>query len=196
MTACAQREFGAVVVEDVLRVGNISRGTFYTYFDSLQDAINIVADQWINESVEIFDEMYPDLEDSKLKCAIGLQLIFLRSAIQPSWGATIAQAFEYLSKSHLVRAMRADIVRAMRNGTYRRADVQAALDLNLAVMAQGVRTLCERRTRVTPYIRSVSQGVLTAMGVPAATAQETVAWATIDLKTRGPRHLDWWKDIS
>jgi hypothetical protein len=34
------------------------------------------------------------------------------------------------------------------------------------------------------------------LGVPAADAQEAVAWTREDLKTRGPQYLDWWKDIT
>lgn len=195
MTACAEKDAGAVIIDDVLGAANVSRGTFYSYFDSLQEAIDIVAEQWVEEAMSIYKDMYPDLEDPLLKSAVGLQLLLVRSVIQPAWRATIIQAHEFLAKSALVRALRADLVNGMRKGTFRRVDVQGAVDLHLGLMVQSLNTLRERKGPLRPYIRTVSEGLLLAMGVSPGKAREAFIWASVDLRTRGPRYLSWWREI-
>jgi Bacterial regulatory proteins, tetR family len=80
MTVCAgQRLTGATVIEDVVRHANVSRGTFYKYFDSLDEAVTQLAFELAEQMTAGISSVYDTLDDPVMRTATGFQTYLTRA---------------------------------------------------------------------------------------------------------------------
>ena len=195
-TVCTRIGFQNVALQDILEAADVARGTFYAHFESLHDAIALVARKLINDAQADHLELYASVSDPLLRIAVGPQLFLTRAALQPAWASTIIESGELLPRSTFVRAIRRDVLNNMRQHNFPRRDPQAAVDLHVGAMIQGSRSLQRRLRNQREYIMSVDFNLLVALGASEAKAAEMVEIAAEDLRGRAPTKLDWWRDLS
>jgi AcrR family transcriptional regulator len=194
--ACAELGSDKVSLQDILEAADVARGTFYAHFDSLHDAITIVARRLIDEAQASHAALYAGVTDPLLRISVGPLLFLTRAALQPAWANTIIESGDHLLRSPFVREMRHDVLQNMRCGNIPRTDPQAALDMHVGLMIQGTRTLRWRRYRRGAYIRAVDFNLLLALGVPRERAEQALDAAIADVNHRAPKGLDWWRPIT
>ena len=90
ISVCSGRKpTGATVIEDVVRHADVSRGTFYEYSDSLDEAVSQVASAVGEEMVAGIGSVYDVLEEPVSRTATGFQMFLARALIDPDRGAFI-----------------------------------------------------------------------------------------------------------
>ena len=193
MAVCAERGPQAAIIEDVLNMAGVSRGTFYAHFDSLQQAIATLGHALADESVALFKTMYQHVTDPVLHTAVGPQLVLTRAMMEPNWGRIIAQSEDFSMRSDFVGAIKGHLVEGRKRGDFHMSDVNAAVDLHIGALTRGAGQLQSKKRGRAAYIRDVSRMLLLAAGLPEDRAIEAVRWAEQDLKERAPGRLPWWQ---
>ena len=88
------------VVDDVVVQAGVSRGTFYKYFDALDDAVTEVGRRNADDMMRAFAEVFAPEDDPVLRAIGGPMLALARAAMDPRWASFTARVdyVEHLSR--------------------------------------------------------------------------------------------------
>jgi AcrR family transcriptional regulator len=179
------------VIDDVTREAKVSRGTFYKYFTSLDQAI---AEMGLNLAVEMTAgilSVYDVLEDPVLRTATGFQMFLLRSIVDQRWGAFIAHIGLLSGNNLLVSKIKADITLGVKTGDYAVQSIDVATDLLMGAKIEAIRRIIAGE-RSLPYIHSMAGMVLRSFGVSPSKADRSVIDAYKRLAREAPSKVSWW----
>src|SRR5258708_15717164 len=88
-----RRERGPAIAEDVIKAAGVSRGTFYKYFNSVDEAVSAVGQRLADQAVRELIAAVPDKKVGPLAAApLGAQMLMCRSARQPGWGDLVSRS--------------------------------------------------------------------------------------------------------
>ena len=196
MSVCAGRRLtGATVIEDVVRDAQVSRGTFYKYFDSLDEAVTQLAFQLAEEMTLDISNVYDVLSDPVMRTATGFQTFLTRAWIDPAWGGFLTHLGLIDGENGLISSkVKGDIRRGMEAGDYAVASVDLAADLLMGAKHEAIRRIVSGE-RDPAYIYGMTTMVLRSFGVARLRAEKTARRAYDRLLEEGPGKLSWWRPI-
>lgn len=194
MLVCSSEGKGhSAVIGDVIRHAEVSRGTFYKYFDSLEQAVAALALQMADEMAGGgIEKVYTSVEEPLLRTCTGFQLYLLRALIEPQWGDFFCHVGLLNSESALSAKMVADIEAGIATGDYAVPSIQIGLDMLIGTKVEAIRRLISGNAG-PDYIIAMSSVVLRAFGVSASKADHVAAKAFERICADAPQNLSWWK---
>ncbi len=182
------------VIDDVIREAKVARGTFYKYFDSLDQAIAELGLQLAVEMTASTLSVYDVLEDPVLRTATGFQMFLLRSIIDQRWGAFIAHIGLLSGNNLLVSKIKADISLGVKTRDYSVQSTDFAADLLMGAKIEAIRRIIAGEHRVS-YVHSITGMVLRSFGVSPSKADRSVLRAYERLGREAPSKVVWWKPL-
>ncbi len=182
------------VIDDVIREANVSRGTFYKYFDSLDEAIAELGLQLGVEMTAGILSVYDVLEDPVMRTATGFQMFLLRAIIDQRWGAFITHIGLLSGNNLLVSKIKADINLGIKTGDYAVASTDIATDLLMGAKIEAIRRIIAGEHKVS-YVHSIAGMVLRSFGVSGSKADRCVIRAYERLAREAPLKVSWWKPL-
>ena len=182
------------VIDDVVRHADVSRGTFYKYFDSLNQAVEELGSQLASEMTEGSNELYYDLTDAPMRTATGFMTYLVRAFADHRWGAFLSHMGLLSGDNPMVRNIIEDIERGIATGDYSVASPSAASDVLIGAKVEAVRRIITG-TEDLAYIQAVTTMVLRSFGMPKVKSIRTVEKAFAQIMKQGPERLDWWMPI-
>lgn len=195
-SVCAGRKLtGATVIEDVVRHADVSRGTFYKYFDSLDEAVTQLAYELAEQMTFAIHNVYDILDDPVMRTATGFQTFLTRAWIDPDWGAFLTHLGLMDGENGLISSkVKGDIRMGVETGDYAVVSIDLAADLLMGAKHEAIRRIVSGQ-RDTTYIRGVTAMVLRSFGVAPGKAEKTVEKAYRRLLVEAPGKVDWWRPI-
>lgn len=184
---------GPAVIDDVVRHADVSRGTFYKYFDSLDQAIAELGLELADEMTAGIASVYDVLEDPVLRTATGFQLFLLRAVIEPEWGAFIAHIGLLGGENLFTTKIQADIRMGIATGDYLAA-VDVATDLLMGAKIEAIRRIIAGN-RGGDYVRAMTAMVLRGFGVAPSRADNSTRRAFDRLAAEAPGKIAWWRPV-
>lgn len=191
---CSGRKLtGSTVIEDVVRHAGVSRGTFYKYFETLDEAVIEIAADLAEEMTVGIASVYDVLDDPVQRTATGFQTFLARSWIDPGWGAFIVH-LDLLNgeQNQIASKVKGDIRLGLETGDYLVESVDTAADLLMGAKHEAIRRIIAGGLDVG-YIRDMAAMVLGSFGVPHHKAQRSVAQSFERLCQLAPDRLAWWQ---
>ena len=182
------------LIDDIVRHARVSRGTFYKYFDSMEQAVAELGLQLALEMTAGIYSVYDVLEDPVMRTATGFQMFLLRSIIEPDWGAFIAHIGLLSGDNLLTRKIRDDIRLGVETGDYDVASIDLASDLLMGAKIEAIRRLITGGG-TTDYVRSMAGLVLRSFGVSPAKADKSVRRAYDRLAIEAVGKIAWWRPL-
>lgn len=183
------------VIDDVIRAADVSRGTFYKYFASLDEARRALGQHLTNELVDSVGAMFAEVADPVQRTAAGWILIMARAAGHPAWGAFVVRTEQFNADSELLAAIRRNTTAGQRSGAFRIEQLDAAIDFQLGVALEGMRRLLRDPADASDYILATTTMGLRGLGRPHRLAVRSARLAMDDVTERAPRFLSWWRPI-
>ena len=184
------------VIDDVVRHADVARGTFYKYFDSLEQAIEQLALVLANEMTGAIGGVYEALEEPVLRTATGFQTFLLRGLMNKDWGRFFVHIGPLGEDGNLIaNAIRNDLRRGIDGGHYRIPSIDIATDLLMGAKIEAIRRIIGGTVGLD-YIHRMTEMVLVSFGVAQDKAAAAVRTAYDRLATYGPDQLDWWRPIN
>lgn len=188
----AGRDGAPAVIDDVIRHAHVSRGTFYKYFDSLDQAVVELGSTMATEMVTTIGEVYHTITEPAMRTATGFQSFLLRAKMDRGWGIFVAHIGLLTGDNPMVRQMLADIRLGIATGEYAVGSVELAGDLLLGAKVEAIRRIITGSAD-DDYIRGMTAMVLRSFGVAPARADKVVAAAYRHLEIEGPLQIPWWQ---
>ena len=194
LNACSHDNREPAVIDDVILVAKVSRGTFYQYFDSLDQAVSELGLQLALEMTSGILSVYDVLEDPVLRTATAFQMFLLRSVVQPHWGGFIAHIGLLRGDNLLVNKIKSDISMGVSTGDYSVASVDVAADVLMGAKIEAIRRIVSGEHDLA-YIHSVAGMVLRALGVSGSKADKSILRAYERLEKVAPKTISWWRPV-
>lgn len=184
-----------VVIDDVIRHAKVSRGTFYQYFNSLEEAVAEYGAILTVEMTEAIFGIYDVVTDPVERVATGFQTFLLRSLMDPHWGAFLTHIGVLEGDNLMITHIRADIERGVALGAFDVPSIDSAVDMLVGTKIEAIRRIV-RGEGGMPYIQDMAALLLRSFGVSGALARQKIDEAYRNLCARGPEVLAWWRPIA
>jgi AcrR family transcriptional regulator len=182
---------GPTVIDEVIQEAGVSRGTFYKYFETLEEALSALGRTLTDDMVLTLSHMFSDVEDPAFRISSASQFMMVRAALDPAWGGFVSHTAHLSEDSFLVDAMRLNCETGKAQGLFTYASVEAAIDFHMGLIMQSMRRMPQIGID-EDYIRDVAAIALIGLGVERSTAQKIAVEAGADLARRAPQFLTWW----
>jgi AcrR family transcriptional regulator len=183
------------VIDDVVRVAGVSRGTFYKYFESLDEILPELGQRMAEEMVATYSQLFGRVEDVAVRAAGGPLLTLSRAAMEPARVVFTSKVdfVAYFDRDDLHgMAVTACLQEARAAGLMAFASLDAALDFTVGATQGGAQRIAHAPALDPAYAQQLTAMVLHGLGMPLADAQQAVATAWQVLVAHAAE-LPWWK---
>lgn len=158
----AQKGPDAPVIEDFINQAGIARGTFYNYYKSI-DELLAATSMWIgNDAAKSIEAKIGSSKDPVYRLSTGVRLWMQKAQADPEWCAFVHRVGGVgdLVRKRVIK----DLKRGLDSGLFRFPSIEAALDLVIGTVLQGMQALIEHRGRRN-FGDEVARIVLQGLGV-------------------------------
>lgn len=179
------------MIDDIVKQAGVSRGTFYTHFDTVEQAIADAGAMLADEMVADVRLIFEGLDDAVMRTATGTMTFLVRAMVDPQWGGFVARAGVLREENILSRDIRADIALGVKAGRYSVQNTLAATDLIFGVVVEAILRINQGH-RSVEYIRAMSGMILVALGVSKVRARRAVDESFNRLVDGAGSRVSWW----
>ena len=185
------------IAEDVIKAAGVSRGTFYKYFNSVEEAADEVGQQLADEAVRELIRAVSGQERSPIqRAALGAQMLMSRAVVQPAWGGFVSRSDHLSQDSTYVAAVRRTTLDGRASGDFKFKSTKAAVDFQIGAVMEGIRRIVAGQPNPRAYLCEVAAMTLKGLGADHDRSDAASAKASRDLSILGPQHLPWWRDFN
>jgi AcrR family transcriptional regulator len=133
------------LIDEVIAEADISRGTFYKYFDSVPALMAALASEVACELARLLDPLVEGFQDPATRLSCGLRIGLLLTHRHKVLGSLIVMAgWPNVDKTHLHFAViKRDIETGIREGRFSKVSVDVALNLVVGSMIGGAYSMME-----------------------------------------------------
>jgi AcrR family transcriptional regulator len=182
------------VIDDVIREAKVSRGTFYNYFDTLEEVLTLIGHDLSNQMTTEILGVYDSLEDPLQRFAVGFRLFLTRAMVDPKWAGFVTGTDAWAQDTLVDKYMSADLRRGKQIGTLNIEDTQVAADFLKGASAHGILALRRGVPDPVAYINASVRMAMTSMGCTPKLAHAVCdfsenrlrAWVSGQLDTARP----------
>jgi AcrR family transcriptional regulator len=162
----ARKGVDVSVIDDVIAEAQVSRGTFYNYFQTNTELMTAVSQTLSNELVSLIEDIVGGREDPVEILATGLRLFLNTASAYPQFASFVWRAgFNGVAAGHLIHTyLPRHIGRSMERGAFVIADVATGLEVIAGIMLAAVFSISTRAPGAG-YPERIVQHILQALGV-------------------------------
>ena len=187
-------EEGPPSVDSVIRQADVSRATFYKYFNSVEEAISALGRELVDEMIANLINLYNPRDAAFFRMTGAIQLFLLRSVIDPTWAAFVGRSDGLARDGELFRGITTHLAQSRESHLVEFKNLEAATTVAIGSLMEAIRHLAVTRNPSREYIEEVTVMILRALGLDADQAAETVRDRTIYIRGLAPDRLPWWRD--
>lgn len=178
MEVFAERKSLSTSIEDVAKAADISRGTFYKHFTSLEEALVAVGKEATDRMTLDILPVYDVLNDPLQRVSTRMRLFLARALIDHRWAAFVVRAELIPHESILLDYIYHDLRAGAAEAKFHFDDVTAAADSVMGATVEGMRTIMLGRSKDPhAYISSVIRITLRGLGVSNDQADAVTAFS-------------------
>jgi len=187
MHVYAEHKIERPVIEDVVRKAEVSRGTFYKYFDSLDEALVAVGKQVSDQFTLDILPVYDVLAEPWQRFSVGFRLFLIRALIDGKWAAFVIRMDVWPHESLVAKYMSADLKVGKERGQFSFDDLDAATDFLMGASAGGIQAIRQGLTDPQGYIDAAVRMGLKSLGCDSRMCDRGVSFSR--------KHLDGWPSM-
>lgn len=189
-TAVFSRRSGdAPVIEDVVREAGISRGAFYTYFKSLDEALLAASIEANERMIADILPLYDFLKEPWQRTSVGFRVFMVRGWQDPRWATFVSRMDAWPRHAQIAIHMSQDFLRGRALGQFRFDDVAMANDFIMGASAGCVQAMAKGVADPDVYMDGAVRMLMSGLGAEPALQERAVAFSRTHLSewTHGGR---------
>jgi AcrR family transcriptional regulator len=187
---------GSLVIDDVIRAADVSRGSFYKYFDSLDAAVNELGERMTADLMAEFRRLFDDVPDPLVRAVGGASMAIVRAWHDPRWGGFTCRIdyVDYFTRASMFDRIVRDALKAARDkGQMRFRSIDVAVDLIVGMTIEGRRRLMLRSVEPRAYVDELIEHTFMGLKVdPSAIADASAHFWHV--MARAAPMLSWWRN--
>lgn len=178
-------------LDEVIRIGGISKGTFYKYFPSLEAAASELGAELARQMILDMAAVYEPLVDPVERSAMGFMLFAYRALVDLRWAAFISHIQGLASDNLLQQYIVEDMKRGSEQGAFKLVSIDVAADFVLCITIEVAQKIASG-SGSQEMVAEVLLLMLRALGVPDDSAEPVISNTIKILMVEGPNKLNWW----
>jgi AcrR family transcriptional regulator len=167
----------APVIEDVVREAQISRGTFYKYFDSLDEALVAAGVLANNQMIADISSVYAFLIEPWQRSSVGFRIFMVRALQEPAWASFVTRMDAWPHESMIAIHMTSDLKRGKKLGQFQFDNEVVANDFLMGASAGCIQALRGGVADSQAYMDSAVRMLLQALGCSMELTEKAVAFS-------------------
>lgn len=166
----------AMMIDDVISQAEVSRGTFYKYFDTPDALARELALELSNELLRMVEPLVQQVTDPAERIAIGMRMVVSQACKHPSVGSFFVRlGWPDMDRRHLLfEVVQRDLEEGMRQGQFAAMPIGMALNI-VSGMVVGALHVALTQTDQWRAADHAAASALRALGVDAERAARIVA---------------------
>jgi AcrR family transcriptional regulator len=167
-----RRSADARIIDELIEMAGVSRGTFYNYFRTNDELLAAVAAETADELLRIVDPLVRDDPDPASRIAGGVRLVLTVARAHPQFVRFVARvgAAALGAGSLAAQVVPRDLREGIDSGRFRIEDPRLGFDLVIGPVLATFDTL-QRHHVDADHVDALAAAVLRSLGVPGATAR-------------------------
>jgi AcrR family transcriptional regulator len=178
------------VIDDVIREAKVSRGTFYNYFDSLDQVLAAIGQDFSNQMTTDILPVYDVLTEPWQRAAVGFRVFLVRALLDPKWAGFMVRPDAWAHHTLVAKYMAADLEKGRRVGQFHFDDVNAAADFLMGATAQAIQSIRHGLDDPHAYMNAYTRMALASLGCQPALCDEGVDFSLTYLQQWASGRLD------
>jgi AcrR family transcriptional regulator len=185
---------GPPTVEEVTDRANVSRATFYKYFNSVDEAIEQRASELVDEMIDSLKDLVGPQMKPVLLFTVSVHLFLLRSVLDPTWAAFVARSDLLRADGVLFQGLTRHLAASLTDHDVAFADAEAARTLAVGTMRETIKSIAQTDRPRRDFVDEITTMILIGLGIARDAARSLVSDATIFIRGAAPDRLAWWRD--
>lgn len=169
------------VIEDVVREAGVSRGTFYKYFDSLDEALIAVGQQLSDNFTMDILPVYDVLKEPWQRVAVGFRTFLTRALLDIKWAGFVTRMDVWPHESLVAHYMSSDLELGKKLGQFTFDDVDAATDFLMGASAGGIQAIRQGVADPRAYIDAAVRMSMRSLGCDRERCDQGVRFSYVHL---------------
>lgn len=173
----ARKGVDAAVIDEVIALAGVSRGTFYNYFKTNQELLLAVVQQMADELFWLIEQVVGHMGNPLERVATAMRLTLHTARRYPQFGHFFVRSNMSADMPHTLahEFLSRDLGLALAQGKLRHTQMDTAIDLIVGTTFAGVQALLTRPRISVDYPERLVTQVLLGLGQTAATAARLAA---------------------
>lgn len=177
LRVCSTQLVEPLTIDNVVREANISRGSFYKHFVSLEQAVGVLS-RTLSDQAEIdMRPFYALYKAGWQQFAVALRLSLRRSAFDPLWANYVRRLDSWRTGGLVADSMRASLQLGVQDGDFCYEDMDAAFDFVSGAIVQAMSGSASGATLSGAYEDTVIRMLLRALGCTPEICEQGVAFS-------------------
>jgi AcrR family transcriptional regulator len=168
----------APVIEDVVREAQISRGTFYKYFDSLDEALVAAGIEANNRMIADISSVYAFLSEPWQRSSVGFRIFMVRALQEPAWASFVTRMDAWPHESMISIHMTNDLKRGKELGQFQFDNEVVANDFLMGASAGCIQAVRRGVADSEAYMDAAVRMLLQALGCSKELTEKAVAFSS------------------
>ena len=162
MRVFAEKGPDAPVIQDFIAAADLSRGTFYNYFNSIEELLIATSKQLEDDLIVSIQAEIETMPSPAERMTFGMLLWLQKAADDPTWCAFVNRVAHH--SSMVETQVGADLRDGMASGEMQCPDIDAAYDLIVGTLRQSMNRMLAEKVSAS-YPKLVVHTVLRGLGV-------------------------------
>ena len=171
------------VIDDVIREAKVSRGTFYKYFDSLEQVLIALGRELSNQMTSDVLPVYDVLTEPWQRAAVGFRVFLVRALLDRKWAGFVTRVDVWPHHTLVAQYMAADLEKGKALGQFTFDIVDVATDFLMGASAHGIQAIRQGVPDPHRYMDASVHMALSSLGCDRETCARGVAFSLAYLKS-------------
>lgn len=167
----------------MIREANVSRGTFYNYFNSLDDVLVAIGQELNNQMTTDILPVYDVLTEPCQRVAVAFRLFLVRALLDPQWAGFVTRVEAWQHTSLVAEYMARDLENGKAAGDFEFDRIEAATDFLMGASAHGIQAIRQGVELPNRYMDTCVRMTLASLGCHADKCQEANAFSITYLRS-------------
>ncbi|WP_253410664.1 TetR/AcrR family transcriptional regulator [Pseudomonas citronellolis] len=190
MRVFAEPGSAAPVIDDVIREAKVSRGTFYRYFDSLDQVLVALGQDLSNQMTTDILPLYDILEEPWKRISVGFRVFLVRALLDRKWAGFVTRVDVWPHHALVAEYMGRDLESGRAAGELHFERLDAATDFLMGASALSIQTILQGVEQPNEYIDACVHMALASLGYDAANCRRGVDFSLGYLQDWGSGALE------
>ena len=187
----------AAVIDDVIKKAGVSRGSFYKYFDSLEQLTQQLGKKLADEMIVVYQQLFTSSDLELAKITGGTVITLARAAMDPRWGIFTSN-IDYIEHLNEKNPLFSTVIDTLENARAKKilhfTSIKVANDMLTGATVEATKRLAHGEPQPKTYIVEMTRICMLGLGMTTKNAEQGIqeAWGVLE---KNSTQLNWWKNL-
>jgi AcrR family transcriptional regulator len=170
------------VIDDVIREAKVSRGTFYNYFDQMDEVLAAISQELSDQMTTGILPVYDVLQEPWQRLSVGFHLFMVRAMLDRKWASFVTRVDAWQHNTLVAKYIEADLKQGKARGQFSFDRLDVATDFIMGASAYSIQTIRDGVPEPHLYMDAQVRVALICVGCSREICEQGVAFSLSQLQ--------------